>query len=418
MPYAIGGQWALKVRLQSSYATAMIESFHIKNFRSCIDVSLDGIGQILALAGRNGAGKTNILEALDWLAKMATVAPWQYGVHVMDFEEKIEGKVVFGTAGKTYRYSAEAIAARPTAPDDFRFEIKEALHQVDHDRPILMRTGDQVRLARGEVIRIGAHAPSMPALLSLLPTDFDDRRELEDAFNFLSSVRYYPLDEPSHPGAPAITTGSGYTNWLAEYKTNPAASQSVPMRLLHLQLTSPESLNELREIVGDNGLSIIAEVLVDSFRLPQSQGAPTGTTPGEPETYHYVRFRPSNCRSGVDYNGLSLGTRRVLRIIASIILDQSAVMLVEQPEDSIHSGLMKKLIAFLRQYSARTQIIMASHSANVFNKMRPEEIRIVYLADGQTRVRALTQDELAEASRYVHDEGPLSEFIQVAIDDT
>ena len=393
----------------------MIKAFHVKNFRSCKNVSLDGIGPILALAGRNGAGKTNVLEAIDWLVKIATFAPWQFGVHVVSFDEKVEGAVTFSLKDKTYRYSAESRVPRAPTIDDLRFEISEELHDLDSGQSILVRTGEQAKIVGGSTFRIGAQAPAMPALLSFLPSNAPHRSEIQEVFNFLSSVRYYPLDEPSHPGAPSLIEAAEYTEWLARYKANPADNNSVPMRILHLSLTTPELFDELKEIVGDNGLSIISRLDVDSFKLPDGRKG-TGTTPGEPNTYHIIRFLPTGGVEGVDYNGLSLGTRRVLRIIASVLLDQAAVMLMEQPEDTIHSGLMKKVIGFLRQYSASTQIIMATHSANVFNKMNPEEVRLVGIANGATVVRPLTNDELTAATQYIHDEGQFSDFIRL-IDD-
>lgn len=319
----------------------------------------------------------------------------------------------FESGHKAYRYRAETRVPRPTSYDDVRIEIKEELHRFDTGALVMSRDNEVVRLADGAPIKIGIQSPAIPALLSLLAADEPNRRDLQDAFALLSTVRYYPLDEPSHPESPYVIEPDAYAEWLAGYQANPASSHSVPMRLLHLYLAAPQTLEELRQIVGDNDLSILSRIEVQPFEFPSRS---KGSEASEKHVVYFVAFVPAGSTESVDYNGLSLGTRRVLRIIASALLDQSTVMLTEQPEDSIHSGLMKKVIGFLRQYSARTQIIMASHSANVFNKMQPEEIRIVYLADGQTRVRALTQKELAAASRYVHDEGPLSEFIQ-SIDD-
>jgi hypothetical protein len=57
-----------------SHAAIMIQRVEIKNFRSCVDVSLDGLGPVVVLAGRNGVGKSNILKAISWAAASATSA--------------------------------------------------------------------------------------------------------------------------------------------------------------------------------------------------------------------------------------------------------------------------------------------------------------------------------------------------------
>ena len=41
----------------------MLTSVHIKNFRSCKDVTVEGLEHVAGLVGRNGAGKTTILRA-------------------------------------------------------------------------------------------------------------------------------------------------------------------------------------------------------------------------------------------------------------------------------------------------------------------------------------------------------------------
>ncbi|OYV82766.1 MAG: hypothetical protein B7Z73_16820, partial [Planctomycetia bacterium 21-64-5] len=147
---------------QRKTLSPMINSFRIKNFRSCLDVSLDGIGPILALAGQNGVGKTNILEGIDWLAKVATVAPLRYGVHAQGFDEKVEGTITFQSGDKVYRYSAETIAPRPSSFDDVRLEIKEDLHRLDTGEPIMSRDKELVRLANGMLVKVSIQSPAMP----------------------------------------------------------------------------------------------------------------------------------------------------------------------------------------------------------------------------------------------------------------
>jgi len=53
--------------------SAVLKSVHIKNFRSCKDVTLEGLGHLSALVGRNGAGKTTILRAIEWKSSSSSM---------------------------------------------------------------------------------------------------------------------------------------------------------------------------------------------------------------------------------------------------------------------------------------------------------------------------------------------------------
>src|SRR5579862_5176180 len=50
----------------------MLKEVCVDNFRSCVAVRIQNIGSMLALLGRNGTGKTNILRAIGWAARSAT----------------------------------------------------------------------------------------------------------------------------------------------------------------------------------------------------------------------------------------------------------------------------------------------------------------------------------------------------------
>lgn len=371
----------------------MLTSVHIRNFRSCKDVRLDGLGAIVALAGRNGAGKSNILQAIDCVARFATSGHWRLGHLQAFFAEGCEGELSFKVGGAAYCYEART-RDRTVLQRTVSFSVEERLREISNDgREIVLldRRGETVDLGpENGSLHIGAATSAMPATLALLPTSAPTRRALERVFGFLSAVRYYPLDEPNQPDGDVIAH-SEYMEWIPQFNSSPADDDSVPMRLLHLHKTSPDRLAELRDIIGDNGLSLISEIQISEL------GPTNGTVTDDRQQFYLIRFRPSDYRTTVEYGGLSQGTRRVLRIVASVVLDDSAVMLVEQPEDNIHSGLMKKVISLLRQHAARIQFFLASHSATVFNKMAPEEVRLVALKNGETVVRALTASELHDA---------------------
>ncbi len=50
----------------------MLRSFRIQNFKSLLDFSLDDMGQFVCLVGLNGSGKTTVLQALDFVAHLAS----------------------------------------------------------------------------------------------------------------------------------------------------------------------------------------------------------------------------------------------------------------------------------------------------------------------------------------------------------
>ena len=87
-------------------------------------------------------------------------------------------------------------------------------------------------------------------------------------------------------------------------------------------------------------------------------------------------------------------------------------MLLEHPEDKIHPGLLRKLIGLLQTYSDETQVIIASHSAAVFNSLGPESLRLVTMEEGETKARALSPDEIDVVGKYLEEEGSLSDFLE------
>ena len=86
-------------------------------------------------------------------------------------------------------------------------------------------------------------------------------------------------------------------------------------------------------------------------------------------------------------------------------------MLVEQPEDCIHAGLLGKVIDILRTYAGRTQLICTTHSPRVMNLVGAKGIRIVTAANGRTEVSELSPGEVEASQSYLADEGTLAEFL-------
>lgn len=88
-------------------------------------------------------------------------------------------------------------------------------------------------------------------------------------------------------------------------------------------------------------------------------------------------------------------------------------MLIEQPEDGIHPGLLAKLIDILRVNTDPTQIMLASHSPVVLSSLQPGDILLVDICQGSTTVRRLTAAEVERAEDYMRRDGSLAEYLEL-----
>jgi len=404
---------------------AMLKRIQIKNYRSCKDVTLEGLGHVTALVGRNASGKTNILSAIDQLARMATVTDlsslfWRFhdpGQPIPSFGCEV---VLRDTS---YRYSfAAGLESIEPAKNAVRFRValKESLAVCSgNDRwdRLLTRADQELRVAgHPDPISLSPTIPSLPAILTLFPHEEELLRHVGPLLAFFRATRYYPLEEVTDTrfsdGMPVLPNAL-YQQWVTQFRSEGRAEDSVLMRLLYARSENKHLIEEIRSLLGPQGLDLIQEIAFSTFPSPtdaERKGARDETT------YHTIRFRPGRSLGGgpdsCSFDELSLGTRRVLRIIVSLVVDGSSLMLIEHPEDGIHSGLLKKLMGLLRANADPAQIILSSHAADVFNTLRAEDLRLVTARRGATSVRSLTEREVGVAARFIKEEGSLAEFLE------
>jgi len=279
------------------------------------------------------------------------------------------------------------------------------------------------------VVRFGTRAATLPTLLQILPRDHAAAVELRPVAEYLRSVRYYPLLQgfqehltglqqraflgDSGMNSSPIIEVAKYEAWKAELELG-RASRSVPLRLLHLAITDKPRFEELKTLVGEDGLGLLSEIRLDEVRL--RTGLPRDKANDAIEPAYALSFMPGPGLAGAGrwfrFSGLSAGTWRILQLLTYLVFDANSCMLLEQPEDSIHPGLLAKVIGILRTYSGRTQRICTTHSPRVMNLVGPTGIRFVTASDGCTSVSEMSDMNLSAAKAYLEDEGTLSEFLE------
>jgi hypothetical protein len=227
-------------------------------------------------------------------------------------------------------------------------------------------------------------------------------------------VRYYPLDESNESAGldhSRFISDEKYCQWVQRHLEGGEAEDSTLMKLLYSYNESISQFHEIQALLGPKGLGLIDKIRVNRSYVEDFDDA-DGV--GRRRSHHQVFFHLAESLGGGvrdHYAHLSLGTRRVVHLIVSLILDRSSTMLIEHPEDGIHRGLVRKLVDLLRTNTTPTQIIMSSHSALVMNEIAAQDVRLVSIHRGSTRVRALTSKETTAAKNYVDTDGTLGEFL-------
>jgi hypothetical protein len=399
----------------------MLKKVTIEHFRSCRHVEIAEIPSVLVLVGRNGAGKTNILRGIHFAAQNgSSTAP----LTVQAYEGSRDGQptrvvleVELGSVRYVYAISYFAGVRLPaqgsTARVDILFEERLEIHQGAKMTVVFERKEDVVnRQGLPDAIRIGLTSPAMGALLSLLPTDDPFVGMVRPLVDYLARVRYYPLDEPSEVKAQSVLSSADFAAWLGETQGTFRSHDSFVLPMINMWLNRRQDFETLLKLVGPSGLGLFEAVFVDAVSVPKAGS--TSSAEKEATTVYVVMFRPRGALEGVfDVRALSAGTRRVLRIMVSLVYDRSTVMLLEQPEDSIHGGLMRKVVDLLVAHSDPATMILASHSPSVFNSVPPESAALVTMDFGETRVRRLTPTEVASAKKFIQEEGSLADFLEL-----
>jgi AAA15 family ATPase/GTPase len=173
------------------------------------------------------------------------------------------------------------------------------------------------------------------------------------------------------------------------------------MRLLHLWYLDKDLFEELETLIGKNGLNLVNNIVIYKSSYGQQNE----------KIFYVLEFNIDN--TTVNYTQLSYGTRRVLAILLALLYDKNSTLLIEQPEDGIHTGLLHKLLPLCFEYAEvyNKQLIFTTHSSEAINLFQPENIRIVKMTENGTKVLPLDKERMPFIHEYLQNEGALFDFI-------
>jgi predicted ATPase len=363
-----------------------LKSAHIRHYKSLDNALIEFSNPITVLVGPNAVGKSNVVDCLRFVRDAVST----------DLEHAVSTR---GGIGRVRQYSKtkpfkvsvklEFVQDFPGLPDrsasyEFAIESQTASnYTVDTERSSFYAPiGSGETPAKREFIRdrSGRVRPDDSETSYRVSSDqlaLGQLRGLQRPAawpleRFIRDWRYaeiYPnrLREPSSPDKDKVLSEDG-TNWASVIKT---------LR---------------RSVRGKDALDRIFEAM--KIVIPSFQDVAVSTV----GSYLVPRFRFSTgAKDKVDFDPVQLsdGTLRIFGILLALYQTPSPRLLViEEPEQAVHPGVLGVLADAFREAAERTQIIVTTHSPHFIDHFEPEQVRVVTLEDGLTKVSKVKKTQL------------------------
>ncbi len=357
-----------------------------QNFRSLARVDLR-LGPLNVLIGPNGSGKTNVLNVLRFLATTvrfdlaAALQEWNGFDHIQRQSAR-PGAVELAIEGLVTANSSE------NAPDEYRLRLARQGKSISrYEEFIFKRKGGRGRRITVSGYRVTIEedeqetfsrslASSQTTGLATLPklSDSEGGLGIRSFTEFLSRILVFEPDvsaarQPAREYGATIAPDAG----------------NLADALNRIRMRDPDSWELLTQE--------LARCLpgLQSVQLVPVGGAAKAVS---------VQLRERGVAAPIDLADASYGTVRLLALLAALHEpDPPPFMAIEEIDHGLHPYAMDVLLDRLRAASRRTQILAATHSPTLVNRLRPEEI-IVCDRDpktGASLIPAASADEIARA---------------------
>lgn len=359
------------------------------------DVRLELRPEITILVGRNGAGKSAILEcidaALDYVTGVVTTPPSlaRVACELRYQEQNLRYECAWTDNSDEFDEFDERDQIRVSTVEErctIESPVRRTLWQV---------RGGKISVADDGVVR---EMPPRVTLLQWLPEK--DAKAVAPALALLlrhtlketSHVRPERLREPTARRELVIPMKFG--RWL---RSPDNAARRELGRIVFALFVLPDERRQ--ELIGiGQRISAFQQIDVKRYLDPDAYSESPN---------HFI----SVSVDGVDLGLLSDGMLRVLQILLALTSDRTRLLLIDEPESAVHPGLLGKLLHEIEAYSTDRQIVISTHSPQVVSWAKPEAIRVVTRTDGATHVRGLGDKTIRHLEKYLHDEDTLGEFV-------
>lgn len=378
-----------------------ISGFVIDGIANLENVHLE-VGALNALIAPNGYGKSNVLRAIEFGIRFLSAeeserrqllrgrcvpinnaAPWK----VFSFE--ISGSMLLDGTEWQFVYGYRCAWAKEGAdgtilseslkvkqPSDQRFRQMISRSEADGCLIVPSATGRCNKPFEVNSLQLALSSIALSRAMYLSP--------MAAQLYGISVPNLETLDNPesyfSAGGGKGLAMLGGMT--LSEY-------------LYHLKEGDPDNY----AILEDGLLQLIPGITEFS---PEMLTLPDGIT-----KIYDVRIKETHCIRPTSILQLSSGSKRMIFLFTLCIAarrQQLPLIMMEEPENSVHPRLMENLLLALQSYGADTRILLTTHSPYLMRYLKAEQMYFgLPSADGLARFAKVIPSKLKQLYRYAGD---------------
>ncbi len=369
-------------------ATARIESLKVRNFRALRDVEMRSLTPLTVLLGPNGSGKSTVFDVFAFLAECFESGlrrAWDKRGRARELKSRdSEGPVMIEIKYRepkypliTYHLAVDEIAGAPIVVEEW-LRWKRGTHGrpfsfLDYKKGIGRAISGEAPDLEDERVEIPLKSADLLAVNAL--GQFAEHPRVAALRDFITGWYVSYLSAEGARGQPE----TGPVERLSRTGDN------VANVIQHLAERHPERLSEIFKTLRERVPRIDAV-----FARPMDDGR------------LLLQIKDSPFKHPILARFASDGTLKMLAYLI-VLYDPSPPPFVgiEEPENFLHPRLLQGLAEECRSASARTQLLVTTHSPFFVNGARPEEVRVLWRDD-----RGYTQSEIASSIRGVQ------EFVQ------
>lgn len=368
--------------------TVMITRHKIINFKSFREAEIK-LNDFNLLIGRNGAGKTNLVQSLDFLAHVirdknlskarqhlnvtAIDSVTNASVHSSIFSFEIDLETEDGVL--LYKIELEEL---DDAGKSLRV-VSESL-RTKQGKDIFTRSGNIVTNEEGKNIPLSVEDKDLAISLFKEGRANEFRKEISQLF-LSNNIDFEHRD----------------------------FSSSDPKHLPHI-------LNLLYEKESDDysKFETVAKKIIPTFN--GFSAFDLGESSGKNESLLFL-LRQVKSESVFSAYASSTGDMKTLYILAVLFAKaKNSTLIIEEIENGLHPERLKILLEHVHRIAHKrdVQLIITTHSPSVIDVTSPNQIQFLYVSDdGSSKIQQVTQYMTEDIRKILDEGGDLSDYLKM-----